>query len=88
MDPPQNYISTESQTIATGFAQYEILFQTVQGNANDVILTMTDSITDSSSYQRAGQTAGFYAGSAGISSITITPSAGTVSGTWVLYQLN
>jgi hypothetical protein len=69
----------------------EILFTTWPGNNDSVQINALGSYfqyNSGSNYWVQGSAAGLYTGSSPLASITITPSAGTITGTWALYALN
>jgi hypothetical protein len=54
-----------------------------------VSLNYQDTFYDgTNSYYMTSEGSGGYTGGSSLSSMTITPSAGTLTGTWVLYQQN
>jgi len=84
-----NYVELSYGSIATSsYAQYELTFQTVTGNNNAVQVSGNGGFINNSSGLLAVTNYGQYTGSASLSSITIGTTAGTLTGTAVLYQLN
>ncbi len=84
-----NYVELSYGSISTSsYAQYELTFQTVTGNNDEVQVSGTGGFINNSSGLLAVTNYGQYMGSASLSSITIGTTAGTLTGTAVLYQLN
>lgn len=65
----------------------EAIFQTAASSNNIVQLNAVEGFVSTGNH-RILTIYGYYGGSTSLSTMTITPSAGTISGNWVLYQLN
>ncbi len=83
--PTTSFWFSNSSNSST-FGQAEILFQTVPGNNDTVLVNYNTQYNDGG--QEIYYVMGTYTGASSLSSITFSTSAGTVTGTAALYQLN
>lgn len=86
LDSGANYIGSGTVDSSTSFL-LEAIFQTNPSLNSSVTLTGTQAYLQSGNH-RTASLSGFYSGTASVTSITIAPSAGTITGSYALYQMN
>lgn len=81
------YLVPNATIDASTNGQQEILFQTTIGNNNHVITSSSGNFVVSG-HKYAAIGSGSYLGSSSLTSVTVTTSAGTITGTYSLYQMS
>jgi hypothetical protein len=82
-------LDSQASLGSSQFGQWEIVFETVPGNNNSVVVSGNGGFYNNTNSKWGNMNiSGYYTGSSTLSSLTISDSAGTMTGTATLYQMN